>query len=107
MTSTPVRMAAFGGALALAFGAAFVIGATATPYDRGTQRGDDLDEMGGMAMSETHGEGALPGLAVSEAGYTFAPAVTMLERGASVPFAFEILGPDGEAADLGGVHGSK
>lgn len=94
MTSTPVRVAAFAGGLALAFGAAFAVGAAATSYDRGSDQ--HSDEMGGTAMMPTQQEaGPLPGLAVSEAGYTFVPTATTLARGRSVPFAFTIVGPTG------------
>jgi hypothetical protein len=94
MTGTPLRVAAFAGGLVLAFGAAFAIGATATSFDRGSD--EHSSDMGGMAMTPTQLEaGTLPGLAVSEAGYTFVPTTTTLTRGTAVPFAFEIAGPTG------------
>ncbi|HEY3560977.1 MAG TPA: hypothetical protein VGL05_26120 [Kribbella sp.] len=100
-----LRLGAFAGALALAFGAAFGIGSAVDPL----AAADDTpaapahgEEMGGMSPSEQsagHGGhesgGQLPGLAVSEAGYTFAPAQTFFTSGAKTQLRFTIQGPDG------------
>jgi len=100
-----LRLGAFAGALALAFGAAFGIGSAVDPI----AAADDTpaapahgEEMGGMSPTEQsagHGGhqsgGQLPGLAVSEAGYTFAPAQTFFTSGTKTQLRFTIQGPDG------------
>jgi hypothetical protein len=42
-----------------------------------------------------HDQGALPGLAVAEAGYRLVPSRTTLVSGPTEPFQFRVLGPDG------------
>lgn len=94
MTSTSLRVVAFGGGLALAFGAAFALGSTADPYDRGSDH--HAAEMADMTMNGGQAQ-TLPGLAMSEFGYAFVPSATTLTRGGAVPFVFTVRGPDGAA----------
>jgi hypothetical protein len=100
-----LRLGAFAGALALAFGAAYAIGTAVEPIaaaDTTTTAPAHEEEMGGMEQSAGHGEGhsesggQLPGLAVSEAGYTFAPATTFYQSGTRTELRFTIQGPDGK-----------
>jgi hypothetical protein len=92
-----LRLGAFAGALALAFGAAFGIGAAIDPI---AAAGDSPAapahgaEMSGM--EQTHAGGQLPGLAVSDAGYTFTPAATFFTAGTRTDLRFTIKGPDGK-----------
>lgn len=99
-----LRLGAFAGALALAFGAAFGIGSAIDPI---AAADDDTsgapahgEEMGGMEQTSGHGGhdsgGQLPGLAVSDAGYTFAPAKTFFTSGVKDALRFTIQGPDGK-----------
>lgn len=109
--NTTLKLSGFAAGLAAAFAAAFVAGASADPVAPDTDR-----PRGGMATPGHEAEGpgtdghgtpgghedgsgsaALPGLAVSDAGYTLDPAAATLPRGRRVPFAFRITGPDGEA----------
>jgi hypothetical protein len=115
-----LKVAGFAGGLAAAFAIAFAVGsaagpvragepaATATPHD-GTATSDD--GMGGMSGTDgdhastgpgdEHGaepgsaSGQLPGLAVSDAGYTLAAAATTLPAGAAIPFRFTVTDPSG------------
>jgi hypothetical protein len=101
-----LRLGAFAGALALAFGAAFAIGTAIDPIAAADQTpaapAAHGEEMGGMEQASEHGEGhgesggQLPGLAVSDAGYTFAPATTSYRSGAKAQLRFTIQGPDGK-----------
>jgi hypothetical protein len=101
-----VRLGAFAGALALAFGAAFGIGSAIDPI----AAADDTpaapahgEEMGGMEPAATEGHGGheagggqLPGLAVSDDGYTLAPLTTFFTSGSRTALRFTIQGPDGK-----------
>jgi hypothetical protein len=98
-----LRLGAFAGALALAFGAAFAIGTAVDPIAAaGTASAPaHEEEMGGMEPAghgEGHSEtgGQLPGLAVSDAGYTFTPETTFFQAGAKNQLRFTIQGPDGK-----------
>jgi hypothetical protein len=99
-----LRLGAFAGALALAFGAAFAIGSAVDPIaaaDEAPSAPAHGEEMGGMEQSADHGGhdaggGQLPGLAVSDAGYTFTPATTFFTSGAKTQLRFTIQGPDGK-----------
>lgn len=99
-----LRLGAFAGALALAFGAAFGIGSAIDPIaaaDDGTSGAPAHgEEMGGMEQTSGHGGhdsgGQLPGLAVSDAGYTFAPAKTFFASAKKDELRFTIQGPDGK-----------
>lgn len=97
-----LRLGAFAGALALAFGAAFAIGSAVDPIaaaDTASESGGAPahgEEMGGMEQAEHDTGGQLPGLAVSDAGYTFTPATTTFQSGAKTQLRFTIQGPDGK-----------
>ncbi|MGW6198045.1 hypothetical protein ACWF0M_18020 [Kribbella sp. NPDC055110] len=101
-----LRLGAFAGAVALAFGAAYGIGSAIDPIaaaDDTSAAPAHGEEMGGMeqpAGSSEHGghesAGQLPGLAVSDAGYTFAPEKTFFTSGTETALRFTIQGPDGK-----------
>ena len=98
-----LRLGAFAGAVALAFGAAFGIGSAIDPIaaaDDNSAAPAHGEEMGGMEQTSGHGGhdggGQLPGLAVSDAGYTFAPARTSFTSGEKSELRFTIQGPDGK-----------
>ncbi|MEU4603717.1 hypothetical protein AB0F43_12110 [Kribbella sp. NPDC023972] len=100
-----LRLGAFAGALALAFGAAFAIGTAVDPIAAAdtTTAPAHGEEMGGMeepaaGHGEEHSESGeqLPGLAVSEAGYTFSPTTTFYQPGKKTELRFTIQGPDGK-----------
>ncbi|GAB2675828.1 hypothetical protein [Kribbella swartbergensis] len=100
-----LRLGAFAGALALAFGAAFAIGTAVDPIAAADTAAAPAheEEMGGMEESApAHGAGhsesggQLPGLAVSEAGYTLSPSTTFYQAGAKTDLRFTIQGPDGK-----------
>ena len=93
-----VRLGAFAGALALAFGAAFAIGSAVDPIAAADTPAAPAhgEEMGGMEQAGHDSGGQLPGLAVSEAGYTFAPETTFFQSGAKTRLRFTIQGPDGK-----------
>ncbi|GAA1144219.1 hypothetical protein GCM10009630_48380 [Kribbella jejuensis] len=95
-----LRLGAFAGAVALAFGAAFGIGSAIEPIAAadgssaaaGTQpHGEGMGGMQGHAAG-----GQLPGLAVSDSGYTFAPVQTFFTSGTRTELRFTIEGPDGK-----------
>ena len=97
-----LRLGAFAGALALAFGAAFAIGTAVDPIAAADTPAAPAhnEEMGGMEPSG-HGGGhdsgeQLPGLAVSDAGYTFAPESTFFTANSKTALRFTIKGPDGK-----------
>ena len=94
MTGTPVRLAAYATALAVAFAAAFTVGAAADPV---------VDDSGQGATRHTEvveeaeeANDALPGLAVSAAGYTLVPVTTAYSAGSAVPFRFTVTRSDGQ-----------
>ena len=103
MTGTPLRLGAYAVGLALAFAAAFTLGASADPVveqasaekDGITTHGSDHGAAGGAAVAEET-TAALPGLAVSAAGYTLVPAETAFQPGGAVPFRFTVTRPDGQ-----------
>lgn len=108
-----LKLGAFAAALGLAFAGAFTLGSTVDPQAAAqpAPRSDDpAGGHGGMdgtdnppAEAGGHGDdhstdqaaAALPGLAVSEAGYTFVPAKTFFGAGRQEPLRFTIEGPDG------------
>jgi len=113
MTGTPLRLAAYAGALAVAFAAAFTVGAAADPVvdDPSSARSgttelhpqeDEMKSHPGSQGATGHTEGveeataALPGLAVSAAGYTLVPAATAYSPGSAVPFRCTVTRPDGQ-----------
>ena len=92
-----LRLGAFAGAVALAFGAAFGIGSAIEPIaaaDDTSAAPAHGEEMGGMQGHEAGGQ--LPGLAVSDSGYTFAPVQTFFTGGTKTELRFTIKGPDGK-----------
>jgi len=103
-----LKVGGFVGGLAAACALAFAAGSATEPVrgDQQTQAdGHSGDPMGGMDGSEqggehasAHGEtsGQLPGMPVSDAGYTLVPAATTLPAGAAVPFRFTITDPTGD-----------
>jgi hypothetical protein len=112
VTRAPVTLGAYVGGLALVFGTAFAIGDVADPVT--TEPAAAAAHGGGMdaattpaadGTAEGHGgdehdeeparAAALPGLAVSEAGYTLTPVATAVRAGAGVPYVFTVTGPDG------------
>ena len=99
MTSTPVKLAAYAGGLAVAFAAAFAIGAAASPIGTGPNTAQHEDAKmkphTNSAHQATTATATLPGLAVSDAGYTLQLATTTLPAGTEVPFRFTVTGPDG------------
>ncbi|MFK4084365.1 hypothetical protein ACI2LF_09675 [Kribbella sp. NPDC020789] len=93
-----LRLGAFAGALALAFGVAFAIGSAVEPVAAADPaKPEPMADMGGETHGAAHAEGGqLPGLAVSDAGYTFAPESTFFTAGAKTQLRFTIKGPDGK-----------
>ncbi|EWT00504.1 hypothetical protein N865_15005 [Intrasporangium oryzae NRRL B-24470] len=114
--NTPARLAAFGGLIALTFGAALGVGAAVgTPIPTGdaghstnghptnghgtdghpTDAHADADR----AMPGTdHAAGQGPGgLAVAESGYRLVLGADRLQPGTRVPLTFTVIGPDGNA----------
>jgi hypothetical protein len=100
------KVSAFAGGLAATFALAFAAGSAIGPSG-GDQRAagssaHGAEPMPGMTES-AHGEdggheaeaGQLPGLAVSDAGYTLVPKATTLPAGAAVPFQFTVTDPAG------------
>lgn len=95
-----LRLGAFGGVLALAFAGAFAIGSAvdpvAAPHSDGPAGEAMSDGMDGHEEEPAEPAGAaLPGLAVSEAGYTLVPARTSYTAGSRQSFQFTVTGPDG------------
>jgi hypothetical protein len=90
-----LRLGAFAGALALAFAAAFAIGTAVEPIAAAKPEApmENMAEHGG-GHSESGGQ--LPGLAVSDAGYTFTPESTFYQTGTGTDLRFTIQGPDGK-----------
>lgn len=88
-----LRLGAFAGVLALAFGAAYGIGSAVDPI-AAAEPADQSSSMSDMGGPESGGQ--LPGLAVSDAGYTFAPTQTFFTAGAKTGLRFTIQGPDGK-----------
>lgn len=106
--NTVVRLGAYAGGLAVAFAAAFAVGAAAEPISSKprTSHAADKNEVPMAGMTDgtsTHGGHTarpanltLPGLTVSQDGYTLVPAVTTFGVGPAVSFRFTVTGPDGE-----------
>jgi hypothetical protein len=101
--SAAVKLGVFAGVLALAFGGAYAVGAAAGPIAEPPAEARP-DEMGGHTPApsptaahgdDEHAGTTLPGLAVSDSGYTLEPVSTTLPAGPRVPFRFRITGPDG------------
>nr|WP_202886287.1 hypothetical protein [Kribbella sandramycini] len=83
----------------MAFGAAFAIGTNVDPIAAAAPEkpAGGMSEMGG-GHGEGHSEsgGQLPGLAVSDAGYTLAPETTFFTANSKTVLRFQIKGPDGK-----------
>jgi hypothetical protein len=98
-----VRLAAFAGALAVAFAGAFALGSVVEPVAAADPASHTETPAGGMGGMDDHaaGDGAdqpgtqPPGLAVSEAGYTLIPSSTFFVAGKQESLRFVIKGPDG------------
>ncbi len=107
--STFLKLAAFAAALVVAFGAAFLLGKVVAPAsaDAETADGTGADQDGGTephAMDEPgmdepgvseSADASLPGLLVSEAGYTMVAGSTLFAAGGATVFSFTVTGPDG------------
>jgi hypothetical protein len=111
----PVKLGAYGGALAIVFAAAFGLGAVVDPikskpknhaeseqpHDDGGHTDTGNGASHGDGPGDSHGDGGHDahgtpeGLAISSDGYTLMPTNTTLPPGKSVPFRFSITGPDG------------
>lgn len=98
-----LRLGAYVGSLALALTAAFALGSTADPIaavdqpehaDSPTAAGNDAAKETGNGVGQPAG-GALPGLAVSEAGYTLVPTNTLFKASRQESLRFIVRGPDG------------
>ena len=106
--NTATRLGGFTAALAVAFGAAWAIGATvgpapateaATPTAQPDAGMSGMD-MGGMSHSGMSGSPAGDGLSATSAGYTLVPADTTFVPGRPGELAFAITGSDGRPATL-------
>ena len=107
-----LKLGGFVGGLAAAFAIAFTVGSSTDPVRAeepaapgamdgmgGTEKmgeGEHADE-GSEHGGHDAGSGQLPGLAVSDAGYTLVPAAPTLPAGQAVPFRFTVTDPDGRA----------
>jgi hypothetical protein len=96
-----VRLAAFAGALAVAFAGALALGSAVDPVAAADPASHTDAPAGGMD-DHTSGHGPdqpgtqPPGLAVSEAGYTLVPSSTFFAAGKQESLRFVIKGPDGQ-----------
>jgi hypothetical protein len=102
-TRTRVRLGAFLATVAVVFGAAYAAGAWAGPIGD-AEPPAAVHGMGSAPAHEaadgaTHAEGTVAaepaGLQVSRNGYTLRPAAVVYPAGRTVPFRFEVTGPDG------------
>jgi hypothetical protein len=100
--TTPVKLGAYAAGLVVAFAATFAVGSTLGPLtaddaDKATAEQTGADGHGGSDGG--HGTqtaaAALPGLAVSDRGYTLLPEATTAKAGTRTPFRFTVTGPDG------------
>lgn len=102
--NTPARLAAFGGLIAITFGAALGVGAAV-----GTPIGPAAPghSSGGHSSGGSHAASATDqatnqaadhrpaGLAVAESGYRLVLDADRLAAGRRIPFSFKVVGPDG------------
>jgi len=112
---TPVKLAAFGGGLVLAFAAALGVGTAVGPVAGAAEGASHGAGHGAGQTPAAGGHGASPGagggeraeagseatdvprgLMVSSRGYTLDLAARRLPVGTGVPVAFRVLGADGE-----------
>jgi hypothetical protein len=98
--NTPAKLTAFGASVALVFGAAFAAGSVTDPERPATDSAAQHAHAGEAPLTAVEAGGApteaLPGLAISEHGYTLRPHATSLPAGRQVGFAFTVTGPDGQ-----------
>ncbi len=116
--SNLAKLGAYAVALVVAFGAAFVLGGAVGPVaadadgEHGSgghdepgmmdengmgEHGSDENDMDGHGMDEEGSAAAtLPGLTVSESGYTLVPSAPTLVAGAATDFSFTVTDPAGE-----------
>ncbi len=100
-----LKLGGFVGGLAAAFALAFTVGSSADPIRAEGPAAPAMDDMGDGHAEEAGSEhggheagtGQLPGLAVSDAGYTLVPAAPTLPSGPAVPFRFTVTDPGGRA----------
>jgi hypothetical protein len=104
--NTVAKLGVYVGGLAVAFGAAFGIGAAADPVTssgrpthggpaRAGDSGTDGRGMPGADLGQSTAAIAPPGLAVSQDGYSLMPDTNTLPAGEHVRFRFTVTGPDG------------
>lgn len=101
MTRVPVKLGAFAGGLAVAFGAAFAVGAAADSAtsepaaSHGASEQSPATAHSSQAAGQSAAASSLTGLTVTDAGYTLAPASAALPSGSRVPFQFSITRSQG------------
>jgi hypothetical protein len=109
--NTAAKLSAYGAALALVAGGAWVAGTAAGPFP-----GPAAEAHGGedTAHGDVHGgtveavaDHQPGGLASAAGGYTLTPAGTTLTPGATTKFTFTITGPDGAAVTAYDVEHEK
>lgn len=88
--NTAGKLATFAVLLALVAGGGYAVGNAVGPVGSASGPAHVMPQ----ADASTAGT-ALPGLASSLGGYTFAPASSTFTPGAAAPFTYRILGPDG------------
>ncbi|MER7082932.1 hypothetical protein SAMN02982929_01930 [Saccharopolyspora kobensis] len=106
------KLSAYGAVLALVAGGAWAVGTAVGPVSAapvpsshdGMPSGDGHGNAHGGTVAETDLPG---GLASSRGGYTFAPTATTRNAGATEPFSFRVLGPDGRAVTAFDVEHDK
>ena len=89
----PARLAAFAATAAIAFGAAFAAGAVADPIASSSTPGHEPADR--MAPAPPAVAADVPGLGMSDLGYTLHVADTTLPQGDEVLVSFRVDGPDG------------
>ncbi|MFI5590231.1 hypothetical protein ACIA5G_34655 [Amycolatopsis sp. NPDC051758] len=109
--NTAAKLSAYGAALALVAGGAWVAGTAVGPFPgpaaeaHGGEEAAHGDVHGGtVAAVADHQPG---GLASAAGGYTLTPAGTTLTPGATTKFTFTITGPDGAAVTAYDVEHEK
>lgn len=134
MSGPGPKLAGFAVTLVLAFGGAYAVGAGTDPVaepEAQPTKPAEMPEMGEMGSPEpeahestpapgattaAHGDEhggsteaptTLPGLAVSDSGYTLEPVATTVPAGPTVPFRFRITDPDGHALTAYDVEHEK
>ena len=92
------RIGGFGAVLLAIFAVATAVGAAVDPDIGEPRHEENMKTMEGHSAPSQASAGptAVPGLAVSEGGYTLIPETTSIEGGDRRPFRFRIVAPDGE-----------